>query len=509
MISIDITDTRIKLLDAAVSGKIAVKKAVVRDLPPGCIENGRILDMHIVAGEITDILVTEKISEREAVICINSGMILYREIEIPKPKAGSENFVVETIIQNEMSLGDEYNITYSISEEIITDEGPKLKVIAAACPQSMIDIYLELSRQVGLKAKLVVVSNSCITRLVRRSSVYKAFSPLLVLQVDKNFININLYHKGGAVAFSRHTKIEASDYENSKDYINLAIFDNLFRTMHLLEQTGLGEGLKEVQYFGTVQDERTLHGTIEKLELTAREFEFPNDLVKSKRDFNFLEFAGVIGSLIKVDDKTENINLLNTKEKRIRTLNMRFSLIALFAAGICAALVFAVFAVMQIVIGAKENTLADKEKVFVALDYEGTQSRVNELKTAITKLENYANDVDTAKALYEFQPRISREIPEKILRVIQNGNDGEEFEGMSVRGSFGINGYTLTVNFTCKDETHPAKFTEALIEDGYFENIKFYGYDRIGSQSELGQTGEDTFTFTLNMRIKGGHVLEP
>jgi type IV pilus assembly protein PilM len=131
------------------------------------IENGSILDMHMVAGEITDILVTERISNRETIICINSGMILYREIEIPKPKAGTETLVVETIIQNEMQLGNEYNITYSISGEVATEEGSKLKVVAAACPQKIIDIYLELARQVGLKARLVMVSNTCITRLVR------------------------------------------------------------------------------------------------------------------------------------------------------------------------------------------------------------------------------------------------------------------------------------------------------------------------------------------------------
>jgi len=510
MISIDITDTQIKLLDATVAAKIAVKKAIIRDLPPNTIENGRILDMHVVAGEITDILVSEKITEREAIICINSGMILYREIEIPKPKAGSENFVVETIIQNEMSLGDEYNITYSISEEIITDEGPKLKVIAAACPQSMIDIYLQLSRQVGLKTKLVMVSNSCITRLVRKSNVYKAFSPLLLLQIDKNFINIHLYNKG-AVVFSRHTKIDASDYENSPDYVNLAIFDNLFRTMHLLEQTGLGSEIKEIQYFGAIKDDRALHATIKQLNLTAREFEYPNDLVRSKRNFEFLEFAGLIGSLLKVDEKTENINLLNTKEKRIRSLNIRFSLIALIGALACMAVVGSTWGVMQFIKNGKEKELATKEQEFINLDYEGMQTRVTALEHAIGILDGYANDVDTAKTLFDFQPKMTGDIAERLDYVIKNGNEGKEFEELIVDGDFLVSGYTLTVDFICKDETHPVKLTEALIADGYFENVKFYGYEREVHENEDDNEEEDlsVFTFTLNMRVKGGNILEP
>jgi type IV pilus assembly protein PilM len=497
LISIDITDTQIKLLEAAVAAKISVKRTVIRDLPPGTIENGRIIDMHVVAGEITDILVSEKISDREAIICINSGMILYKEIEIPKPKAGSETFVVETIIQNEMSLGDEYNITYSISEEVVTEEGPKLKVIAAACPQKMIDIYLELSRQVGLKTKLVVVSTNCITRLVRRSNVYKAFSPLLLLQVDKNFININLYNKG-AVVFSRHTKIDASDYENSPDYINLAVFDNLFRTMHLLDQNELSGEIKEVQYFGAIKDDKALNATIQQLNLKAREFEYPSDLLRSKRNYNFIEFANVVGSLIKVDPKTENINLLNTKEKRIKSKNMKFSLIVLLLAAICAALVLAAFGVFSFIEGQRKRTLANLEEEFRRLNYEAMLARVNEKETMINQLETYSDAVDTAKVLFDLQPKMTRDIVERITSVMR------PFTGMYIDGRFNVDGYTMVVTFRCTEEAHPPLFVDALIDDGYFENIMLYGYTRTEGENE-----EIEYVFNVAMRLKGGNIFEP
>jgi type IV pilus assembly protein PilM len=454
--------------------------------------------MHIVAGEITDILVSEKITDREAIICINSGMILYKEIEIPKPKAGSETFVVETIIQNEMSLGDEYNITYSITEEIITEEGPKLKVIAAACPQKMIDIYLELSRQVGLRTKLVVVSTNCITRLVRRSNVYKAFSPLLLLQVDKNFININLYNKG-AVVFSRHTKIDASDYENSPDYINLAVFDNLFRTMHLLDQNELSGEIKEVQYFGAIKDDAALHATIQQLNLKAREFEYPSDLIRSKRNYNFIEFANVIGSLIKVDPKTENINLLNTKEKRIKSKNMKFSLVVLLLGAVCAAVVLATFGAFSFLEGQRKRTLANLEEDFRRLQYAEMLERVNEKDMIINQLTNYSNAVDTAKVLFDFQPKMTRDIVDRINTVMSG------YDGMIIEGGFDVAGYLMTVKFRCTEEAHPPLFVNALIDAGYFENVMFYGYER----EENSDTADISFLFEVSLRLKGGNVFEP
>jgi type IV pilus assembly protein PilM len=458
--------------------------------------------MHTVAGEITDILVTEKISEREAIICINSGMILYREIEIPKPKSGNETFVIETIIQNEMSLGDDYNITYSISEEIATDEGPKLKVIAAACPQKIIDIYLELARQVGLRTKLVVVSNNNITRLVRRSSVYKAFSPLLLMQIDRNFININLYNKG-AVAFSRYTKIDASDYENSPDYVNLAIFDNLFRTMHLLEQSGYADRIKEIQYFGEIKDTKALHATIGQLNLQGREFEYPTDLVRSKRNFDFIEYANVIGSLIKVDEKTENINLLNTKEKRIKSKNVKFSLIALLAGVICAVVVLSLFGVFKVIESGRQNTLRGIQDELRMLNAEAITARIEEKKIILQAIKNYADSVDMSKILFDFQPKMTRDIPERLVKLM------EPYDGMYISGGFDVNGYTAIISFTCLDDKHPALFVDDLVADNYFENIIFYGYSR--ERLEEQDIGEDYefIMFQVGMRIKGGNIFEP
>jgi type IV pilus assembly protein PilM len=269
--------------------------------------------------------------------------------------------------------------------------------------------------------------------------------------------------------------------------------------MHLLDQNELSGEVKEIQYFGAIKDEKALLATIKQLNLTAREFEYPSDIVKSKRNYNFIEFANVIGSLIKVDTKTENINLLNTKEKRIKTLNMRFSAVALLFALACAVVVAGVWGTMTFITAGKERTLANLETEFLTLRYAETLARVNEKQNAIESFNNYSNRVDTAKVLFDFQPKMTRNIAERLVKVM------EPFDGLRLAGPFTVTGYTMTVNFTCLDETHPAAFVEALIADGFFENISFYGYAR----TLHADTEEEFFTFNVGMRIKGGNILEP
>jgi len=488
MLSIDITDNQIKVVEATGGKKVSVKKTETRDLPPGCIENGRIIDMHIVAGEITDVLVAERIKSRDAILCINSGMILYRELQIPKPKAANPTFIIESIIQNEMSLGDEYNITYSIIEQLKTDEGPKLKVIAAACPQKMIDTYVELARQIGLKIRLIVVSNSCITRLVRISAVYREVSPLLLLQIDRSFININIYDKG-ALIFSRFTQIDASDYENNPDYLNLAIFDNLFRTTHLMQQNETIEPLKEIQYFGLVKNEKTLHATIAQLNLEAMEFGFPADVIK-KKNFNFLEYANTIGSFLSVDKKFENINLLNTKKRRIRSSNARFGIACVVVAVLCAAAVFAGTFFIDMINTEKKKTLSQLTADYQNRHFDIMREYVDEKKAAMTKFDTYADTVNLAKILFDFQPKMTSGIIEHLTR--------EFLPEMAIEGELTVSGYSLSATFYCMNETDPALYTENLIEQGYFEDIQFNGYKQSG----------DRYTFSLSMRIKGGNIFE-
>jgi len=108
---------------------------------------------------------------------------------------------------------------------------------------------------------------------------------------------------------------------------------------------------------------------------------------------------------------------------------------------------------------------------------------------------DYADAVDTAKVLFHFMPEMSGKIAEQLNSAL--------FPGMHIMGEFTVSNYTLGVKFFCVDDTHPVLFTERLIERGYFEDVRFYGYD-VESSEEFGEG----FTFQLNMRIKGGNRFE-
>ena len=144
MLSIDITDKQVKLVRGTLSGnKIRVLEVETRDLTIGSVSNGYITDIPMVAGEITDIIATKNIKEKEAIVCINSGSILYKDLVVPKPKKISNSAAIEAMILNTMGITKEYNISYSIVGETKDEnDAPMLQILATACPQRLSLIHI-------------------------------------------------------------------------------------------------------------------------------------------------------------------------------------------------------------------------------------------------------------------------------------------------------------------------------------------------------------------------------
>ena len=270
MLSIDITDKQVKLVRGTLSGnKIRVLEVETRDLTVGSVSNGYITDIPMVAGEITDIIATKNIKEKEAIVCINSGSILYKEMTIPKPKKITNTAAIETMILNTMGITNEYNVSYSIIGETVDEnQAPALKLLATACPQRMVDGYIRLFTQLGLNLKQINISNNCISRLILNTPKLESAMPLMLVQVDNDFVNINIYEDGQAT-LNRYQRIDPYDYGNDDDYVNQAVYNEVFRTTQFLSQRKDMKPLKEIMFYGQVRDFIALSNAVSSFNVPA------------------------------------------------------------------------------------------------------------------------------------------------------------------------------------------------------------------------------------------------
>jgi len=517
MLSIDITDKQLRLVRGALNGnKIRVLEVETRNLAAGSISNGYVTDIPMVAGEITDIISTNNIKDKEAIVCINSGSILYKDMVIPKPKKISNSAAIESMILTTMGITKEYNISYSIVGETKDEnDQPAIKLLATAVPQRMVDGYIRLFTQLGIKLHQINISNNCITRLILNTPKLEASMPLMLVQIDNDFINLNLY-EDNQLTLSRYVRVDPYDYNNDEDYINQAVYDNLFRTLQFTGQRKDAKPLKEIMFYGQVTDFISLSNAVSNFNVPSHILNIPNNIV-TFCDFDFAEYANAIGAFFKVRKDLDHVNLLDAaavKEKK--GANMFF-----------VGLGVAPLASVGVVLGAKFvcDGIAGGIRTQSDAVYAEIHSEENDLKQqllaqkqeVLASITKYASSIEAADVLFRMQPQGTSTVRDKLVEALKSVE-----EEAQIMGEINISQYAVTVEVRCYDPETPTKYVRALIDQDYFENITYTGFqgEKIEQEEDKNNSsgrrnvqvsdakGEYRYSFTLNMQIRGGNEYE-
>lgn len=516
MLSIDITDKQVKLVRGTLSGnKIRVLEVETRDLTVGSVSNGYVTDIPMVAGEITDIIATKNIKEKEAIVCINSGSILYKDLMVPKPKKISNSAAIEAMILNTMGITKEYNISYSIVGEAKDEnDAPMLRILATACPQRMVDGYIRLFTQLGLNLKQINISNNCISRLILNTPKLESAMPLMLVQVDNDFVNINLY-EDGQVTLNRYVRIDPYDYGNDDDYVNQAVYDNVYRTVQFISQRKDTRPLKEIMFYGQVKDFIALSNAVSSFNVPAHILSMPNNIV-TFCDFDFSEYANAVGAFFKIRKDLDHVNLLDSSAVKEKKGSSKF-LVGVVAIAVASA---AAVGGVTLALGAVEKgILSDADEIDTRIHSPEMDERQAVLAAKIAVFDNinlYRTNLDTANTLVEYLPKSTTEVRNKLLEALEGLEDSYYLEKIEQ------NEYNLTVTLKTQNQKYPTKLVRNLIEQDYFEGIVFTGFDgEAFIAEEEGKTLDDmlienildaaegtVFECELTMRIKGGNEVE-
>ena len=519
MISIDITDRQIKLVRGVHSGsKVRVQDADMRDLTLGMVSNGYITDVPMVAAELNDIIKTKEIKEKDAIVSITSSSIVYKELLINKPKSMKNTVAIEAMIQAEMGVSNEYNISYTIAGEVEDEEkNKKVKVIATACPQRLVDGYVRLFSHIGLSLKAVNISNNSVTRLIVNTPKMSDRMPLLLIQIDKSFLNMNLY-EDNQIVFSRFFIIDPSEYDNAPDYVTKAVYDNLFRMIQFIKSR---KPLKEIMFYGDIQNFIELSNAISSFNVPAFVLSTPSTVV-TMAEIDFTKYANAIGAIYRRNKELEHINLLEATSAK-ESKGMNGYLLAL--AGSClgsAALIAAITGVFSIYNGSIQNDISNIQAQIDAPALQSDLSIVNQRQSMLSGFEKYNNNVGQTSLLFNYMPKSSTYIIDKVKEPFDSIVEGEKIQldlqvismdGNSVNAQFrGLsNGDPSEI---------PSKYVEKLIKevkdkngDPYFINVSYSGFQKLNSSLEsqyvvLSTEGEKTFDtvfeFAISMSVNPG-----
>ena len=521
MLSIDITDRQIKLVRGVHSGsKIRVQDADMRELTLGMVSNGYITDVPMVAAELNDIIKTKGITEKDAIVSITSSSIVYKEMMLPKPKSIKNTAAIEAMIQTNMGVSNEFNISYTIAGETEDEEKNKLiKIIATACPQRLVDGYVRLFSHIGLSLKAVNISNNSVTRLIVNTPKMAERMPMLLIQIDKGFLNMNLY-EDNQIVFSRYFNIDPTDYDNAPGYVVRAVYDNLFRMIQFIKSRKGAKPLKEIMFYGDTGNFIELSNAISSFNVPVHVLAAPSTVV-TMTEIDFTKYANAIGAIYRRNKDLEHINLLEaTSAKESKGMNGYLIMLG----GACVAAVVLVAAInigLSVVDKSIQGQVRDIDTQIQSTALQQQLSVVSEREGMLSGFNTYNQNAGSTSTLFNYMPKFQSYVIDKIKEPMEavkseNGID-LDIQAISIEGT------SVSVKFMgqCKGDptSMPAAYVNKLTNevktkygDPYFQNIVYTGFEKTNSNNasrylEL-QTGEckyDTiFTFEISMNLRPG-----
>jgi len=473
MLSFDFSDRTVNIVKGDNSGpKIKIERSLTVDVPQDMVVSGEVINIPGIRDVLIEALKGAQMMDKEAVVTFSSSSVVFKELVVPKAKSNEFLNMVQNQMSQEMGISDDYSISYTIVGEAGENNPGSVKVLATACPTNLVESYRNLFKEMQITLTSVNISCNSISRIVLADKTNLQRMPLLVCQIDDNFLGLILFEKG-QMAFARYEPISAEDYE-SEEYLTEAISENIFRMEQFNKARG-GTGLENVILYGKIDDFRKLVDALDSLDVKASVLGVPQQIT-GYENFEFTVFANAIGALYKRNKQTERINLLeiNTSTGKVKEDTSGVLSTLLISVGVSVALIGGVTGIIKM----KENSI-NKEieeveaKIAVADEEIAKNKRLHDYYDVIVQ---YQQELDNAKHNLETAPLLKKEVFEKIEENLKETDESKKeitFESFTYNRETG----TIVIGSVKLPEQQTANdFIGTILEQDYFADALYNGY---------------------------------
>ena len=491
MLSFDITDRHVRIIRGTENhGKIKVSDASTIDITDGLIVNGHIKDIPKMATIINDELKNKRMADKEAVISVSSNLIIFKELHIPKAKGNQLLTMVQNQMQHTMGIAEDYSISYTIAGEVEEEGVQAMKVLATACPFEVVDCFRKVFSMLGISLRSVAVSCNTISRIILNDVKSRAKMPMLLVQIDPNFVSLNLY-ENNQLTFSRFASIDPEDYDNSEDYIYEAVNENIFRMFQFQRSRNGDNPIQNVVFYGDTSEYIRLTNALEQMDIKTSLLGVPNN-IGGYENFEFQAYANAIGAMFRTNKDTERINLIEVDASAGRSnAGASFFMSVLGAAVVSCAVVGAVWLFGRIQVNDYNNRTAEIQAYLDSPQVAAQIAAVDAAQSKLDRVNSIKQVIDTAVTNYESLPMLTSDMIKDI-----DANFPRQASWTSI--SYG-NG-SISLECTADSNDIPAQVVGNFFEQDIFDNITYTGYEYVEPDPNAGV--DEGYSFNISFVVR-------
>ena len=521
MLSFDITDRNIRVVKGVESnGKIKISSAATVNVEEGLIVNGHVKDVPAVATLINNVLKMHRMPDKEAIVSISSNLTIFKEMTVAKGRGQDLQKTVKLQMQAELNLNDSYSVSYIIVGDADSRDvnEPSYKILATACPYEIVNSYREVFKLLSISLRSVMIGCNCITKVLLADTKIKSKMPLLAVQIDNNFISLNLYEQG-QLSFSRFASIDAADYGYSDDYVFEAVNENIFRMLQFHRSRNTGESIENVIFYGDTHEYVRLTDELEKLDLKTSLINVPPQ-IHGHENLEFSLYANAIGAMFKRNREIEKINLLDTdfstavKNRVGGKNNDAMGSIILLASLLVAGLVVGgTWGVLKLKGNSINKDIRECNEFIESPDTQKKLEHQARLLGVEDTVKAYATKMTNASDAYKSMPQIEGKAYDEIEKILKKTLEDAKVEFKEDNDKIvqpQYNDGIISFNVSCdgvKDDYAqkvPADFVKNLLESDLFEAAGYKGYSAAVVKEE-GKEDRVAIAFQSSVRLVGAN----
>ncbi len=525
MLSFDITDRNIRIIKGTESnGKIKISSAATLNLDEAVIVNGHVNDINRVAMMINQVLKQNNMPDKEAIVSIASNQTVFKELLIPPTTKESEFMKnVRHELQMQINIDDSYSVGYLIvGEPEETETGERMqKILATACPYDVVDCYKRIFHMLGLNLRSVMIGCNAITKVLLADVKVKSLMPLLAVQIDSNFISLNLY-ENNQLSFSRFASIDPDDYDDPDDYVFQAVNENIYRMLQFARSRG-SESIDNVVFYGDITVSPNLYNRLvdemAENDISVSQLNVPPQ-IHGYQNLEFSVYANAVGAMFKRNKVTEHVNLLeadNAVTNMIKKKSGGKTGGVLMGVGVVLSLLAVVGAYGGLFIAdevVKSATKALQEDID-SPETAAQRKQYQDLLAMTAKVDDYANKIQNTSDAFRTQPVLTRAcfnaVDEALAKIVENNPNVTEAEIGTFTMAEGQINIPVTFETTeALSQKYPAELVQYLYDNNkaQFAAVEYVGYTVEEVQDEEGNAvapeGEIPIDITISI---GGNTL--
>jgi len=240
MITIYVSDDKIKIIDGSLSGnKIIVKSFYDITTKAGSLESGNIKDVVVFAQILQDCLTSNNIKPDKTTFVLDNSRLVFREMVVPDVPDNKIKLIVQSEILGDTNKSSQTTLDYIVIDSFKSeDKKKKLKIRVTYVSNDCIDSLQNSAIELGLTPVVLDIAPNSISKLIEqyaKTNKRMLEDTFLLLDYKDTFVTLSVFDRYRC-EFTKSTVLYAGEEgELDKDYLLQELTSNVNSVIRFYE----------------------------------------------------------------------------------------------------------------------------------------------------------------------------------------------------------------------------------------------------------------------------------